>query len=123
MLHFEEANRIWGEFVPKSGQAATVQGEMLRAVEKLRDEAIRNGNINWDEGFDILLRYLQDRLLDEAVFSSDIIAGTREIMERLKNFEYPVLEDEVYDTLGDRVVEHYRHFGSQPHIRNPALLR
>ena len=43
MLYFEEAKSIWQTYVPKSGQAETVQGELLRAVEKLRDEAIRNG--------------------------------------------------------------------------------
>ncbi len=41
MQYFEEATRIWQTFVAKSGQAETVQGELLRAVEKLRDEATR----------------------------------------------------------------------------------
>jgi hypothetical protein len=58
VLHFEEAKKIWQTYVPKSGQSASVQGELLRAVEKLRDEAIRNGNVNWTRGsrssFDIL---------------------------------------------------------------------
>jgi hypothetical protein len=31
---------------------------MLRAVEKLCDEATRNGNGNWDSGFVLLLKYL-----------------------------------------------------------------
>ena len=56
--YFEEEKKIWQQFVPKSEQAETVQGELLRAVEKLRDEAIRNGNGNWDNGFEILLNYL-----------------------------------------------------------------
>jgi hypothetical protein len=47
VLYFEEAQDIWKNFVPPSGQAATVQGELLRAIEKLRDEAMRNGNGNW----------------------------------------------------------------------------
>jgi len=123
MRHFEEAQKIWVEFVPKSGQADTVQGELLRAVEKLRDEASRNGNANWDDGFEILLRYLQERLVSEAVFSRDTIAQTSEILERLKDFKRPVLENDVYDALDDRVVEYYRHFGSQPHVRNPKLRR
>jgi hypothetical protein len=40
---------IWRHMVPKSGQSGTVQGELLRAVEKLRWEAQSNGNINRDE--------------------------------------------------------------------------
>ncbi|MEI9930892.1 MAG: hypothetical protein WDM89_10165 [Rhizomicrobium sp.] len=59
MRHLDEARKIWAEFVPKSGQADTAQGELLRAVEKLRDGAIRNGNCNWDQGFEILLGYLE----------------------------------------------------------------
>jgi hypothetical protein len=47
--------KIWRQFVPSAGQAETVQGELLRAMEKLRDEAARNGNGNWDEGFETLL--------------------------------------------------------------------
>ena len=35
MNYFEEGKQIWKSFVPKSGQAETVQGELLRAVEKL----------------------------------------------------------------------------------------
>lgn len=57
MDYFEEAKAIWDRHVPRVGQSKTVEGEMLRAVEKLRDEAVRNGNGNWDEGFETLLAY------------------------------------------------------------------
>ena len=53
---------IWQTYVPRSGQSLTVQGELLRANEKLRDEAHRNGNANWDEGHELLARYILDRL-------------------------------------------------------------
>lgn len=65
MDHFEEAKAIWHMFVPKSGQADRVQGELLRAVEKLRDEATRNGNINWDRGFEFAAR-LSPRAADRS---------------------------------------------------------
>ena len=67
MHYFEEAQSIWKTYVPKRGQAETVQGELLRAVEKLRDESTRNGNVNWDDGFNLLLTYIEDRLTDNAV--------------------------------------------------------
>jgi hypothetical protein len=54
MDYLKEGKDIWSQFVPKSGQALTVQGELLRAVEKMRDEAVRNDNGNWDRGFEIL---------------------------------------------------------------------
>ncbi len=123
MSYHDEAQAIWREFVPPSGQAATVQGELLRAVEKLRNEAIRNGNGNWDKGFKILLRYLEAHLLDRAVFSDDVRSETRLTLRRLGIFMMPVLEDAVYDRLGDRVVDYYRHYGSKPHAMNPDLWR
>jgi len=123
MSYFEEAQAIWREFVPPSGQAATVQGELLRAVEKLRDEAIRNGNGNWDKGFKILLRYLEAHLLDRTVFSDAVCAETRGALRRLGFALLPVMDDAVYDRLGDRVVDYYRHYGSKPHTLNPDLLR
>ncbi|MFD3274338.1 hypothetical protein ACE3MS_30040 [Paenibacillus dendritiformis] len=51
MKYFNEAKYLWQTYVPKQGQAETVQGELIRAIEKLRGEAQRNGNINWDKGF------------------------------------------------------------------------
>jgi hypothetical protein len=123
MNYLEEGEKIWKLFVPKSGQADTVQGELLRAVEKLRDEAIRNGNGNWDAGFEILLNYLESKLLDNRVFSEERIAETKRILARLKDFDNPCLEDEPYDDLDDRVVDYYRFYGSQPHEKNPNLRR
>lgn len=123
MAHFKEAKAIWMQFVPRSGQAETVQGELLRAVEKLRDDAIRNGNANLDQGFDMLLAYLSDHLLDAAVFSFEATGQTEAILARLRDHADPLLEDGPYDELGDRVVEYYRHYGSQPHTVNPRLRR
>jgi len=123
MHHFEEAKNIWQTYVPKRGQAETVQGELLRAVEKLRDESIRNGNMNWDSGFETLLAYIEARLTDPAVYSPDVIASTRAILSRLQDYDQPYLEDDLYDQLGDRVVEYFRYYGSAPHANNPNLHR
>ena len=123
MDYFEEAKTIWHEFVPKSGQAKTVQGELLRAVEKLRDEAIRNGNGNWDKGFEILLKYLNTKLLDTEIFDKETIEKLKEILNRLKDFNDPYLEDDYYDYLDNRVVDYYKQYGSQAHTKNEKLHR
>ncbi len=123
MKYFEEAKKIWTEYVPQSGQSETVQGELLRAVEKLRDEAIRNGNGNWDNGFDILLAYIAVKLNDADVFEPDRLKKIETVLNRLKGFEAPYLEDDYYDFLGDCVVDYFNHYGSQPHEYNPQLFR
>lgn len=123
MQHLKEATKIWQMYVPKSGQAETVQGELLRAVEKLRDEATRNGNGNWDEGFEILLRYLENHLYDPAVYLSATIGSTKAIILRLRDFDNPYLEDDLYDELGDRVVEYFKFYGSKQHVKNLHLAR
>jgi hypothetical protein len=123
MQYFEEASRIWREYVPKSGQSDTIQGELLRSVEKLRDEATRNGNMNWDAGFELLICFVESKLLDKKVYSEATIAATRATLVRLKDYDHPCLDDEQYDGLGDRVVEYFRYYGSQPHLKNPELHR
>jgi hypothetical protein len=121
--YFEDAKNIWASEVPKLGQSQTVQGELLRAVEKLRDESSRNGNGNWDEGFELLLAYLRAHLLDPNVFLPQQLAATREALDRIANYADPCTADDLFDELGDRVVEYFRHQGSRPHERNPRLLR
>ena len=72
----DEARAIWMTKVPRDGQADTIEGELLRAVEKLRWEAHGNGNINWDEGFEILIRFLRTHLLDAAIYPDDVVKAT-----------------------------------------------
>ena len=86
-------------------------------------EGCDNGNINWDEGFEIFLGYLRSHLLDASVYPDNVLAATRTILDRFSDPEHPVVDNEPYDDLGDRVVEWYRHFGSRPHVRNADLHR
>jgi hypothetical protein len=123
MQYFNEAARIWRECVPKSGQADTTEGELLRAVEKLRNEAIRNGNQNWDSGFAMLLAFLESKLLDQTVYPEATLAGTRVTLARLSEFDRPCLDAGQYDQLCDRVVEYLQHRGTQRHPQNPELRR
>jgi hypothetical protein len=123
MRYFDEAAEIWRNYVPKSGQAETVQGELMRAVERLRDEASRNGNGNWDNGFELLLDYLGNHLCDTAVYPSEVIVGTRSHISRLRKASEPCLDEGVFDELCDRVVEYFKHYGSVAHTKNKALRR
>jgi len=123
MRHFDEAKAIWKTKVPRNGQADTVEGELLRAVEKLRREGRDNGNINWDEGFEILLTYLRAHLLDASIYPDNVLTATKATLDQLSDPEHPVIDNAPHDDLGDHVVEWYRHIGSRPHVRNLDLRR
>lgn len=118
----DEARSLWQTSVPRSGQAATVQGELLRAVEKLRDEAQRNGNLNWNDGHQALIAYLQNTLLGSALFDQAAVQEIETDLHRLSRYDYPESSDTPYDRLADRVIEWCRaHPKPLPHTANPDM--
>ena len=120
--HFEEAQTLWHTYVPPDGQAATVQGELIRAVEKLRDEAQRNGNVNWRDDHVILVGYVRDTLLNSGLFDEAAVQEIERDSQRLLDFERPETADETYDRLTDRIVEWSQaHPEPVPREPNPAL--
>jgi hypothetical protein len=124
MKYLDEAKRMWRAFVPAKGQASTVQGELLRAVEKLRDEAMRNGNANWDEGFETLARFVRETLVAPGTFDATASAEIESDLARVSRPEPPVVDAGVFDHLADRVVEWYRsHPEPIPRTMDPTLRR
>lgn len=103
----EVCKEIWQNLVPKSGEADSVQGELLRAIEKLRDEAQRNGNGNYNTMHKNLALYIQDRLIESGLFDE------KEIKTDMKPLTFktkPYLEDDIYDRFCDRIAEFYLKF-------------
>lgn len=95
---------------PKSGQAPFVQAEVLRAIEKLRWEAQNNGNINWDDRFEMLIDYIDKALTSQPCFSDLGRESIRDDPNRLRQFtpvnemasqaeleNGPYIEDDLYD--------------------------
>lgn len=103
MKHKEFLRDLWKTQVPRSGQADTVQGELLRCVARLDDEAQRNGNANYDRGYDRMLRFVERVLLDPAVFDA---AEMKELKAHLRGVKKRhILRPEAYDLLNDAVAE------------------
>lgn len=122
MKYPDEARSLWQTSVPPSGQAATVQGELLRAVEKLRDEAQRKGNLNWNDGHQALIAYLQDSLLGSALLDQVAVQEIETDLDRLSTYDYPESSDAPYDRLADRVIEWCRdHPKPLPRTANPDI--
>ncbi len=86
MRYFEEAKQIWKTLLPKSGQADTVQGELIRAIERLRWESQNNGNGNWDEGFDRFCDFLEQTLAVRPPFDDDALSEIRTDISRLPEY-------------------------------------
>jgi hypothetical protein len=63
-IEYPSTYRQLRSMVPITGEAQTVQAELLRAAENLEDEARRNGNQNWGDRHDRQLDFLQQHLAD-----------------------------------------------------------
>lgn len=105
MRYGKEASALWNKYVPKNGQAGTVQGELIRSIGRLRDEAWRNGNINWGKNHVILARYLRDTLIESGLFDRGTVEEIKRDIERVMDFENPEVEHEAWGRLTDHVVE------------------
>jgi hypothetical protein len=121
--YFETAKIIWQKLVPKSGQADTTQGELLRAIEKLRDEAQRNGNINFNKNcHGILLDFLRQNLADDNLFETETITKINSDLDKLTMKNCPYTGDDVYDRITERIVDWYLKNPTQiPHKKNDKL--
>jgi len=99
---------ITKHLIPSRGQAETVQGELMRCVDKLAWEAQNNGNGNWDEGFDKLLEFLRSTLVDESKLPKKMKTQLRKDLKRLAQEDEPYTDDDLYDRLTHAVVEYCR---------------
>ncbi len=103
----EVCQEIWKNLVPKSGEADSVQGELLRAIEKLRDEAQRNGNGNYNAMHKNLALYIKEKLIESGLFDEKAIKAD---IKPLTFKTIPYLEDDIYDRFCDRIAEFYLKF-------------
>lgn len=110
--------------MPKSGQSDTVQGELLRASEKLRDEAHRNGNMNWDQGHEILANYIKKTLLKSSDLSWLRKRRLKSDIGVVLNYEEPYLEDDVFDRIEKAILDWcLKNRDPIPREHNPNLHR
>lgn len=121
--YHQTAKFIWKTYVPKSGQAETVQGELLRAIEKLADEAQLNRNANFQKNcHGLLISFLRKHLADTKTFDAATIQQIKQDLNTLLIKEEPYIEEDLYDRLRDRIVEWYMlHTTPIPHAKNARL--
>jgi hypothetical protein len=69
-----------------------VQGEVIRCIGKAADEAYRNGNLNWESGYERLIRFLATTLDDTRTFTAEERQRVRTAAQAIiANFESPDL--------------------------------
>lgn len=115
---------IWHNYIPKSGQSDTVQGELLRAIEKLRDESQRNGNANWDKGHEILATYILTILTESDDVPEEVKLQLKQDIDRILDYEAPYTEDDLFDRI-EKVIFDWYLCNKEPIPRehNPNLWR
>ena len=115
---------IWQNYVPKRGQADSVQGELLRASEKLRDESQRNGNINWDDGHEILASFILKTLQSSRDVSDEAKLQLGRDIARIRDYENPYTEDDLFDRVEKVIFDWYlRNKDPIAKEKNPDLHR
>ena len=104
----KEHTRLWAELVPGSGEADTLQGELIRIAGKLTDQAFRNGNGNWDEEHERLWRFIGTKIGADPTFSkAEQNLITEKIEEIIRDKDCPNLngESSPYYFISERVVD------------------
>jgi hypothetical protein len=108
-LHYPEiAVKIWTELVPKTGAAITVHGELLQAVERLREDAQRNVGAKNRRQQKRTARFIRDTLIDSKLFDAAEIDRIRTTTGRLMKNSRPYTSDDIYDHLVDQVCIYYK---------------
>lgn len=80
---------------------------MLRAIEKLRYEAQDNGNINWDDRFEMFCEYIWNTLNSWGKFDDVVLTEIKNDIDRIRNYINPYVKDDLYDRLTDHAMEWY----------------
>ena len=119
--YLEHGKYIWQNFVPKSGQSEFVHAELLRSIEKLRDEAHGNGNINFHEKCHLLLiDFLRSKLSDNELFDEAMLRQINSDLNKISIEDRPYLEDDIFDRISHRVIDWYLHYGEE--VRHEQIL-
>src|SRR4051794_30779676 len=120
-----EAGDLFDRLVPASGQASTVQGELVRCLFRLHREAMVNGNGNWDDGFRRMHGFMSTQLRSSGgLFSGAQQKQIKADLARTRSGRNPCLDDAVWARLRHAVVLWCRaHAEPIAHTPDPALHR
>jgi hypothetical protein len=116
MSYIDEAQSLREQFVPDDGtQSATVQGELVRALDVLRSSA--DGKCDDDHA--PLVDFLHEILLDGLLFEEQARAQLETDLAAIREGK---ADDLAYERVTERIVDFARlHPELLPHHPNPSL--
>ncbi|MET3025730.1 ankyrin repeat domain-containing protein [Flavobacterium sp. UW10123] len=95
------------KLIPPTGKAETIEAEMLRGLDKLQDEAYRNGNVNYNQLHKDFAQFISLTLTTSSIFDEKEIKLISSNVKKLMNSKKPYLDDDVYDYLTDQICVYY----------------
>lgn len=108
-LHYPEiAVEIWTELVPKTGTAGTVHGELLQAVERLRENARNNKGSKNRRQQKRTAKFIRDTLIGSKLFDAAEVERIRSGTGTLIRSSRPYTSDDIYDHLVDDICIYYK---------------
>ena len=75
---------LWNMLVPGSGNASTLQGEVIRLSGRLSHEILDNGSVNWGERYREMAEELKKYLLSRSAFSEEEYAEIQEMFSYIR---------------------------------------
>lgn len=88
-----KVSALWKKLVPKEGEAETIQGEMVRAIGKIKGDYYRNGFGNWYPMYYKLSQFLAAHLADLNSFKPFTVAVIRADIRALNAYGNRVMEE------------------------------
>ena len=101
------SDSIYYSYVPESGKSNIIAAEMLRILFNVKDEAMRNGNMNWHREDKIGLLFIYKTLSKSEIFPFEILEEVRNDINRLLRFRRPCTDQFVYTRIERRIIEYF----------------
>lgn len=89
----DELSALWKKLVPKEGEAETIQGEMVRAIGRIKGDYYRNGFGNWYPMYYKLSQFLAAHLIDESTFKPFTLSVLRADIRALNAYGNRVMTE------------------------------
>ncbi len=80
----KQHEELWELLVPSSGQASTVQGEVIRLTGKISRELLDNGAINWDSDYKKMTDAFADYVQNGNPLNASELEETKKLVTEIK---------------------------------------